>query len=83
VVTNSVLGGQYSLLGALIGALIVIWLPQVIGMIGVGSDKVAAITQLIYGAIIIAVLFLRPSGIVDEAVRRFAVRPRRSDSVPP
>jgi branched-chain amino acid transport system permease protein len=83
VVTISVLGGQYSLLGALIGALIVIWLPQVIGMIGVGSDKVAAITQLIYGAIIIAVLFLRPSGIVDEAVRRFAVRPRRSDSVPP
>jgi branched-chain amino acid transport system permease protein len=75
IVTMSVLGGQYSLSGALAGAVIVIWLPQLIGFIGIASDKVAAVTQLIYAAIIIAVLFLRPSGIVGESIRRFPKRP--------
>ncbi len=71
VVTISVLGGQYSLTGALVGAVIVTWLPQLIGFIGIQSEKVASVTQIIYAAIIIAVLFLRPSGIVAETIRRF------------
>ncbi|MEO8559079.1 MAG: branched-chain amino acid ABC transporter permease [Rhodospirillales bacterium] len=75
IVTMSVLGGQYSLSGALVGGVIVVWLPQLIGFIGIPSEKVAAVTQLIYAVIIIAVLFLRPSGIVGESIRRFAMPP--------
>lgn len=72
IVTISVLGGQYSLLGAMAGALIVVWLPYLINFLGIESVKVSAITQLIYGLVLIVVLFLRPSGIVPENLRGFA-----------
>jgi len=71
IVTISVLGGQYSLLGALAGALIVVWLPYLIDFLGIESVKVSAITQLIYGLVLIVVLFIRPSGIVPEHLRSF------------
>lgn len=71
IVTISVLGGQYSLLGAMAGALIVVWLPYLINFLGIESVKVSAITQLIYGLVLIVVLFIRPSGIVPEHLRGF------------
>ncbi|MDF3072456.1 MAG: metal-dependent hydrolase [Alphaproteobacteria bacterium] len=71
IVTISVLGGQYSLLGAIVGALVVVWLPYVIDFLGIESVKVSAITQLIYGLVLIFVLFIRPSGMVPEQLRGF------------
>jgi branched-chain amino acid transport system permease protein len=71
IVTISVLGGQYSLLGAMAGALVVVWLPYLIDFLGIESVKVSAITQLIYGLVLIVVLFVRPSGMVPEQLRGF------------
>ena len=71
IVTISVLGGQYSLLGAMAGALVVVWLPYLIDFLGIESVKVSAITQLIYGLVLIVVLFVRPSGMVPEQLRDF------------
>jgi branched-chain amino acid transport system permease protein len=72
IVTISVVGGQYSLLGAIAGAFAIVWLPYLIGFLDIDSVKVGAITQLIYGLIVIAVLFLRPSGIVLERPARYS-----------
>lgn len=71
IVTISVLGGQYSLLGAMAGALIVVWLPYLIDFLGIENVKVSAITQLIYGLVLIVVLFIRPSGMVPDRLRGF------------
>lgn len=71
VVTISVLGGQYSMLGAVLGALVIVWLPYLIGFLGIESMQIAAITQVIYGGLIVAVLYFRPSGMIVEHRARF------------
>jgi len=71
IVTISVLGGQYSMIGAALGAVVVIWMPYLIEMVGFQSVHVAALTQLLYGVLIIVILFLRPEGLVRERVKLY------------
>jgi branched-chain amino acid transport system permease protein len=72
IVTISVLGGQFSYIGAVVGALIVMWLPILVGYLGIPGSQVAAIIQLIFGCTIIVMLYLRPAGIVGESAIRYA-----------
>lgn len=81
IVTISVLGGQFSYIGAVVGSLIVMWLPILVGYLGIPGSQVAAIIQLIFGCTIIVMLYLRPAGIIGEAAVRYA-DPKPAPDVP-
>lgn len=70
LLTAVVLGGLGSLLGALIGAALLTFLPQVVT--GVGRDmglsdlQAAELSPLIYGLTMVLVILLAPAGIVGS-----------------
>ena len=70
LLTAVVLGGLGSLLGALIGAALLTFLPQVVT--GVGADlglsdlQSAELTPLVYGLTMVLVILLAPAGIVGS-----------------
>jgi len=70
LLTAVVLGGLGSLLGALIGAALLTFLPQVVT--GVGRDaglsdlQAAELAPLVYGLTMVLVILLAPSGIVGS-----------------
>ncbi len=66
-----VLGGRLSLVGALIGAVIVVWLPELVSSLGSGwSDQVANnVPNLVYGLLVVAVVVVAPSGFTGLVSR--------------
>jgi ABC-type branched-subunit amino acid transport system permease subunit len=63
-----VLGGRASLVGAIIGAVLIVWLPEFIG--GLADDRgwseqvTNNAPNLIYGLLVVAVVLIAPGGIV-------------------
>ncbi|WP_193613558.1 branched-chain amino acid ABC transporter permease [Nocardioides lijunqiniae] len=85
LLTAVVLGGLGSLTGAIIGAALLTFLPQVVT--GWGTDaglsdiRAAELAPLVYGLVMILVILLAPSGIVGT-LRRLAVRRTRGGPEP-
>lgn len=61
-----ILGGMASLRGSVLGALILILLPEVLRFIGLPDTYLAEVQQMIYGLVLILVMYLRPQGILGE-----------------
>ncbi|WP_432838362.1 branched-chain amino acid ABC transporter permease [Dactylosporangium sp. CA-092794] len=68
-----VLGGLGSLAGALVGAGLLTFLPQVVRQIATnaGMDGISAaqLSPLIYGLVVMAVILMAPSGLVGSILR--------------
>jgi len=62
-----VLGGRASLLGAILGALIIVWLPELVNGLSGGRGWPDQITNnapnLLYGLLVVAVVLAAPGGI--------------------
>ena len=74
-----VLGGRLSLIGAMIGAALIVWLPEWVDSLssGVGLPRQVAdnAPNLLYGLLVVAVVLLAPGGImggVADIRRRLA-----------
>jgi branched-chain amino acid transport system permease protein len=86
LLTAIVLGGLGSLAGALVGAALLTFLPQLIT--GVGEDvglsdlQAAQLAPLVYGLTLVLVVLLAPSGIAG-GVRRLARRRKDRTQEPP
>lgn len=70
LLTAVVLGGLGSLAGALVGAALLTFLPQVITDAGVSAGlddiRAAELAPLVYGLVMVAVILLAPSGLVGS-----------------
>ncbi|QWC85778.1 branched-chain amino acid ABC transporter permease [Nocardioidaceae bacterium] len=78
LLTAIVLGGLGTLSGALIGAALLTYLPGYAtdagAALGLSSLKAAEIAPLVFGAVMVVVILLAPSGLMGEVLRRRAVR---------
>ncbi|MBI3573591.1 branched-chain amino acid ABC transporter permease [Candidatus Kaiserbacteria bacterium] len=61
-----VLGGLGSLRGPVLGALILILLPEVLRFVGFPSEIAAQMRQLMYGLILVLLMLYRPQGLLGE-----------------
>lgn len=61
-----ILGGLASNKGAVIGAIFLILLPEILRFVGMPSGIAAQMRQVIYGIILILLMLYRPQGLVGE-----------------
>ena len=61
-----ILGGLANSNGALLGAIILILLPELLRFVGFPSEVAAQMRQLVYGLLLILMMLYRPQGIVGE-----------------
>ncbi|MFH1410341.1 MAG: branched-chain amino acid ABC transporter permease [Patescibacteria group bacterium] len=61
-----ILGGMASLKGSVLGAFILILLPEVLRFLGLPPSILAEVQQMIYGLVLILVMYLRPQGLLGE-----------------
>lgn len=61
-----ILGGLSNTRGAVIGALILIIVPELLRFVGFPSEIAAQMRQVLYGAILILLMLYRPQGMLGE-----------------
>jgi len=66
LVSIVIIGGLGNLWGAVLGAVILVALPELLRFIGISQTYVANIRQILYGLLLIVMMFLRPQGIIGE-----------------
>ena len=61
-----IVGGMASLRGSILGAALLILLPEALRFVGLPSSILAETQQIIYGLVLISVLYLKPQGLLGE-----------------
>ena len=62
-----VLGGLGSIPGSILGAIIIVLLPEPLRFLSLPSSVMAAARQMIYSTLLILLIIYKPSGILGEA----------------
>lgn len=62
-----ILGGRGSLLGSVLAAVILVFLPEVLRFVGLPSFYGAQIRMMIYGALVVVIVIYRPHGILGKS----------------
>lgn len=66
ILSAIILGGLASNKGAVIGAVVLILLPELLRFVGFPSDIAAQTRQAVYGIMLIVLMLYRPQGLVGE-----------------
>lgn len=66
VLSIIILGGLANLRGSVIGAVILILLPEILRFVGFPSDIAAQMRQVVYGVLLIVLMMYRPQGLMGE-----------------
>ncbi len=66
VLSMVILGGLGSLRGPVVGALILILLPEALRFVGFSPDFAAQIRHLLYGLVLVVLMLYRPQGLFGE-----------------
>lgn len=85
LLTAIVIGGLGSLVGALIGSAVLVYLPPYVTDFatgqGMSSSQAAQLSPLVYGVVLVLVMLLAPAGLVGS-LRRLWVRARSRRGAP-
>ncbi|MGA2260024.1 MAG: branched-chain amino acid ABC transporter permease [Acidobacteriota bacterium] len=66
VISIVIIGGAGSLSGPIVGAVILVTLPEVLRFAGLPSDIAANSRQIIYGTVIVVMMMFRPQGLLGK-----------------
>lgn len=66
VLSMVIIGGAGSRWGPLIGAVILVTLPEALRFVGLPSSVAANLRQIIYGALLVIMMMVRPRGLVGK-----------------
>jgi branched-chain amino acid transport system permease protein len=61
-----ILGGLANIRGAVVGAVFLILLPEILRFVGFPTDIAAQMRQVVYGALLIGLMLYRPQGLLGE-----------------
>jgi branched-chain amino acid transport system permease protein len=66
VISMVIIGGSGSIFGPLAGATVLILLPEAFRFLGFPTDTAANLRQVVYGACLVAMMMLRPKGLIGK-----------------
>jgi branched-chain amino acid transport system permease protein len=66
IISIVIIGGAGSLWGPVIGAVVLVMLPELLRFIGLPSSVAANLRQIIYGGLLVAFMMWRPQGFLGE-----------------
>ncbi len=66
VIAMVIIGGAGSLWGPLIGAFVLVMLPEGLRFLGLPSAVAANLRQIIYGSLLVVMMMVRPRGLVGR-----------------
>lgn len=66
IISIVILGGLADLRGSILGAIILILLPEFLRFVGFPDDVAANLRQATYGLILIVLMFIRPQGLLGK-----------------
>lgn len=66
ILSMVIIGGAGSLWGSLVGALVLVILPEVLRFIDLPSAVAANVRQIIYGSLVVGMMMFRPRGLVGH-----------------
>lgn len=61
-----VLGGMRTLIGAFLGALILLGIPEIVRFMGLPTGTMGHVSEIIYGSILVIVAMFRPQGLLGK-----------------
>ncbi|MFD2090746.1 branched-chain amino acid ABC transporter permease [Blastococcus deserti] len=74
VITMVVLGGMTSVLGSVIGAAVIVLIPQGLRQLDIASSAAGPLEQVFFGLLLILLMFVRPQGLLGGSRRPAAAR---------
>ncbi len=66
IISIVIIGGAGSLWGPVVGAVVLVILPELLRFLGLPSSVAANIRQILYGGLLVAFMMWRPQGILGE-----------------
>jgi branched-chain amino acid transport system permease protein len=66
MLTMVILGGPGNLWGAVLGAVLLVSLPEALRFVGLPGGIAANVRQIIYGLALVFLMMFRPKGLVGE-----------------
>lgn len=66
IISMVIIGGAGSLWGPLIGAVVLVMLPEVLRFVGLPVAVAANLRQIIYGSLLVIMMMFRPRGLVGK-----------------
>ena len=66
IISMVIIGGVGSAWGPLVGAFVLVTLPEVLRFIGLPSAVAANLRQIIYGSLLVIMMMFRPRGLVGK-----------------
>lgn len=61
IISMVIIGGAGRLWGSLIGAIVLVTLPELLRFVGLPSSMAASVRQIVYGVLLVVMMMLRPS----------------------
>ncbi|GAB2740150.1 branched-chain amino acid ABC transporter permease [Nocardioides pakistanensis] len=75
IITMVVVGGMTSVAGAVIGAAIILLIPQALQQINLAQSAAGPLEQVLFGLLLVILMFTRPQGLLADKPRRRKRRP--------
>ncbi len=66
VISMVIIGGAGSLRGPIIGAVVLVVLPEALRFVGLPSSVAANLRQIFYGSLLVLMMLYRPQGLIGE-----------------
>lgn len=70
IITMVVLGGMTSVVGSVIGAAVIVLIPQGLRQLDIASSAAGPLEQVFFGLLLILLMFVRPQGLLGGSRRR-------------
>jgi len=66
IISVVIIGGAGSLVGSVLGAAVLVSLPELLRFVGLPSSVAANVRQILYGGLLVAFMMWRPQGLMGE-----------------